>query len=450
MDERARAGRGRLATLMPQGIPLPDDQWRTRHRAMNRIALAHVPVVFVFALVLGFGPLHAAVETLPIAVTALAGRYAVTSRAVREVFTTLALVASSAVLVHLSGGYVELHFHFFVVVALVTLYQQWSPFLVAIAFVALHHGIAGVVTPTSVYNHPAAVSNPWGWAAVHAGFIAMASVVGLANWKLNEVARQRAEDYFRHLYEGEQALVERLREADRVKGELVAAVSHEFRTPLTAILGLATTLETHPETAADHVVDFAGRIRRQGRRLHQLVENILEVERPLDATRGACDAAAVVAASVTAALEAHREERHPVSVDVTAGLQLPLAWTAAQLVLVNLVGNALKFSSDGATVDVRIHADDRHVVVEVSNEGPPIPPEARRRIFEPFVQGDSSSTRPADGVGLGLHITQRVVTSAGGRIEAASADGRTTFRVRLPAPATQDGPPRGRAVQASA
>ena len=87
---------------------------------------------------------------------------------------------------HLSGGYVEMHFHFFVVVAIMTLYQDWVPFSVAIGYVVLHHGILGVLSPMSVYNHPAAWEQPWEWALIHGAFVLAASVANLLAWRLNE------------------------------------------------------------------------------------------------------------------------------------------------------------------------------------------------------------------------------------------------------------------------
>jgi len=96
------------------------------------------------------------------------------------------LLSASAFLVHLSGGYIEMHFHFFVALALIALYQDWAPFLIAIGFVLVEHGVLGVIYPPAVYNHPSAWSNPWGWAGIHAIFVAAASVANLLAWRLNE------------------------------------------------------------------------------------------------------------------------------------------------------------------------------------------------------------------------------------------------------------------------
>ena len=87
----------------------------------------------------------------------------------RVVAASFGLITCSAILVHLWTGYIEAHFHFFVMVGVLTLYQAWVPFLVAIAYVVLHHGLVGVLAPASVYNHPGAVAQPWKWALIHGG-----------------------------------------------------------------------------------------------------------------------------------------------------------------------------------------------------------------------------------------------------------------------------------------
>ena len=102
--------------------------------------------------------------------------------------------------------------------------------------------------------------------------------------------------------------------------------------------------------------------------------------------------------------------------------------------LVNLLGNALKYATPLTTVRVaaRLAGPDL-LAVSVTNAGPPITPADRKRIFEPFVQLDSSLTRSASGVGLGLHIVRRLVESYGGTVDVESADGLVTFTVTVPA-----------------
>jgi len=95
-------------------------------------------------------------------------------------------VSASAILVHFSGGYVEAHFHFFVVLGVITLYQSWVPFLLALGYVLVHHSVLGVLEPTAVFNHPDAWRDPVKWALIHAGFVLAASAAYLAAWRFTE------------------------------------------------------------------------------------------------------------------------------------------------------------------------------------------------------------------------------------------------------------------------
>jgi diguanylate cyclase (GGDEF)-like protein len=112
-------------------------------------------------------------------------------RALRSCAVSAGLVSCSGALVHLSGGLIEMHFHFFVVVALLTLYQDWLPYLTAITLTVLEHGAVGVVDPTGVYNHHQAIEHPWRWALIHGGFVLAASAANVASWRVNETEAAR-------------------------------------------------------------------------------------------------------------------------------------------------------------------------------------------------------------------------------------------------------------------
>ncbi|MGH3064765.1 MAG: HD domain-containing phosphohydrolase, partial [Gaiellaceae bacterium] len=114
------------------------------------------------------------------------------------------LVTASAVLVHLSSGYIEAHFHFFVVIVLITLYEDWIPLLLAAAYTGLHHGLLGAIDPASVYNHPDAIAHPWKWAAIHAGFVGAAAIAAVGAWRLNEEVRAETREAYRQAHESEQ------------------------------------------------------------------------------------------------------------------------------------------------------------------------------------------------------------------------------------------------------
>jgi len=178
---------GRLVLdYLPQGHSLPEDAWRVRHRTLSYLLRAHVVGVLALGLVRGQGPLHSLTEASVVAVFACLGWTSPRHRQFSSAMTAVGLVASSAVLVHLSGGVIEMHFHFFVMVGILTLYQDWLPFLLAIGFVVAHHGLVGTLAPAEVYNHPAAVAQPLRWALVHGAFVLAASTASVVAWKLNE------------------------------------------------------------------------------------------------------------------------------------------------------------------------------------------------------------------------------------------------------------------------
>lgn len=208
----------RLPAFLPEGGTLPDDVWRTRHIGIVCLVWVHAAIIPIFGVVRGYDALHVLIESLVVPAAAAVASLPHLQRRVRTAAASLGLLFSSGVLVHLSGGVIEMHFHFFVMVAVVALYQDWVPFLAAIAFVFLHHGLLGVLDPDSVFNHGAARDRPWVWAGIHAFFISGISVACLVTWRLNERMldeRRRAEARLRR----ESSIVESL----HAVGETVAA-----------------------------------------------------------------------------------------------------------------------------------------------------------------------------------------------------------------------------------
>jgi diguanylate cyclase (GGDEF)-like protein/PAS domain S-box-containing protein len=194
----------RLGRALPKGRTLPPAVWERRHAWMLRLVWAHAVALFGWGLLAGHPVWHAAVDGAPVAICAvIAGRRRV-SRRNRAVAVCVGLLTSSAVVVHLMNGAIEGHFHFFVMVSVLALYEDWFPYLLAFAFVLGHHGLMGVLEPSSVYNHPDAVAHPWRWAGIHALFIAALGIVNVVHWRLNEEARADAlhsRERFRHAFD---------------------------------------------------------------------------------------------------------------------------------------------------------------------------------------------------------------------------------------------------------
>jgi diguanylate cyclase (GGDEF)-like protein len=182
---------------LPKGHSLPEDVWRSRHRALSYLLRAHVVGIFVFALARGFGVVHSLVDASGVAMFAILSASDGRRRRVSSAMAALGLVVSSAMIVHISGGLIEAHFHFFVMVGLLTLYQDWQPFLLAVGFVVVHHAVLGTLDPSAVYNHPEAVAHPFKWALIHGAFVLAASAASVVAWRLNE--EQAFKDSLTHL-----------------------------------------------------------------------------------------------------------------------------------------------------------------------------------------------------------------------------------------------------------
>ncbi|MDQ3957285.1 MAG: hypothetical protein M3273_03070 [Actinomycetota bacterium] len=176
----------RVRASLPGGRSLPQALWERRHRALIVLLWIHVFGLWILAEARGSALGHATLEVGIVAATALLAAWRGLDRSVRAGVATFGLFTCSALLVHFSGGVTEMHFHFFVMVAVVTLYQDWFPFLVGIAYVLLHHGVLGTIAPGDVYGTRAAIENPWGWAAIHAAFILAESIACIVAWKKTE------------------------------------------------------------------------------------------------------------------------------------------------------------------------------------------------------------------------------------------------------------------------
>jgi signal transduction histidine kinase len=352
----------------------------------------------------------------------------------------MALLSCSAMLVHVTGGSVEAHFHFFVVLPVVSLYQSWPPFLLALAYVLVHHGLIGQLWPESVYNHPAAIASPWKWAAIHAFFVSAASAVFVVMWRLNESARSEARNLYRQLYEGERAIVQQLEAAATMKDELVSVVSHELRTPLTSILGFGQLLRDVDGSEGDQK-EWLDRLLRQGDRLQFLVENLLNAAKAPSDSTDVADVREVLEDVLGEQADCPNREDPGIKYIVPEGLKAQISPRGLRLILANLVNNSLKHRIDGELVSITTWfepAPGRDLaVIAVTNRGECICEADRERMFDAFVQLDSSITRRVAGVGLGLHIVRETAVAHGGSVDVRCAGNEITFLVRLPMPLTK-------------
>ena len=168
----------RLRAHLPQGGSLPEAEWQRRHAGITALLWFNVLAVPAFALLVGHSSgLHDIENGIALGVMAAITACPRISRQLRMATGSLALLAAVALAVHVSGGLVVLHFYFFVIIIVLTLYEDWIPFLLALVFVLLHHGIIGTFEPKAVFDRPAEWADPWVWAAIHAAFVGAAGAV---------------------------------------------------------------------------------------------------------------------------------------------------------------------------------------------------------------------------------------------------------------------------------
>jgi diguanylate cyclase (GGDEF)-like protein/PAS domain S-box-containing protein len=181
-----------VLSRLPQGKTLPPEVWRTRHRFMLGVIWLHVVGLGIAGLVIHQGAATLLYELGPIAACGLAAALPTGGRRLRGSMVAFAALYCSAALVNMAHGATEAHFHFFVMVAMLSAYEEWVPYLIAIAFVLFDHGVAGVLDPKSVYANPSAIASPWKWALIHTAFIVGLSIVNIISWSSNERVRADA------------------------------------------------------------------------------------------------------------------------------------------------------------------------------------------------------------------------------------------------------------------
>jgi hypothetical protein len=199
--------RGTLAEFVkytPSGDTIPDETWRRRHRNIQIFLLAHLPFLLALGLYEGTESVvtGATIPATPLPLVALElgillafSALASVSRFSRRTRTALAstgVLASSVVLVQFSGGFIEAHFHFFVGMAVIAVYEDWLPFALGLAYVVGTHGVFGMINAERVYNHPAAIENPVVWGLIHGVFVLMLAGALMTNWYSTEKSREES------------------------------------------------------------------------------------------------------------------------------------------------------------------------------------------------------------------------------------------------------------------
>ena len=230
-----------------------------------------------------------------------------------------------------------------------------------------------------------------------------------------------------------------LKKLEKIRSEFVANVSHELKTPLTAIKGFVETLKTSAKDDPVAVARFLDIIDKQAQRLENLVNDLLilsSIEFKEVKMNFMAESLSKIIHAVTALQKKIIEDKgHQITVDIPSDLpKILVDRQRMEQVFLNLLDNAVKFTPSGGKISVQASLEKPYVCVEVKDNGVGIPAEHLSRVFERFYRVDRARSRDAaGGTGLGLAIVHQIVTAHQGKIEVESTtDLGSTFRIFLP------------------
>jgi signal transduction histidine kinase/DNA-binding response OmpR family regulator len=363
----------------------------------------------------------------------------------REVITRHTIAAAQmlmgALLIHLSGGRIETHFHIFGSLAFMAMYRDWKVLVTATVVVAADHILRGALWPASIYGVVSA--GHWRWVE-HAWWVVFEDVFLIASclasrkemWRIaSRHARLEAQAETERNYANE-------RSANRAKSEFLANMSHEIRTPMTAIQGYADLL-LEPRLDVSDRLNYIQIIRRNSGHLLAIINDILDLSKieagKMTVEKIACSPAQILVE--VASLMRVRATEKGLDFDIEYATPIPATIesdpTRLRQILMNLTGNAIKFTQAGSVrIIARCHDVDGAAPAlsfEVADTGVGLSKEQQAKLFQPFAQADSSTTRRFGGTGLGLVICRRLATLLGGDIAIESLFGRgSSFTLRVP------------------
>ena len=424
-----------------------------------------VATTFAYGLVPLAGPGVAALAFVLASVVAdVVHHKAVVKTAFNAAQYVLALAAGGAVYAALGGGY-QVHTSTlpamaagglafmlvnYVLVSIVTSLDQGIPVLQGFrrddirlelgttAMVLALAPVAVVVADRSLALLPALL--------VPLGAIYLASK-GEMLAKNRQVEAERDADRQRRLAEQEQEVVRRLQDADRMKADLIATVSHELRSPLTTVLGVFGILRVRRRRLSPSERDeLVAMGIAQSQRLQRMIEQLLLAARFEQAEGGAAPfQGARVELDATELLDqagAEARARHSgraIAVETNGALPVRVAQDVVVQVLGNLIDNACKYSPDGEPVRLSANREGDQAVLAVEDLGPGIAATDRERIFERFSQLDRQTQRLGGGIGLGLYIARQLARSQDGDLLVVDPVGDRGARFELHLPLAPDG-----------
>ena len=326
-------------TYLPRGNLLDDAEWMHRHRLLQWVLGLHLPALFVFGLALHHDALTTTEVLIPPLICLLLGRK-FTQRRPASIAITAGLTYCSAALVGLSRGSIEAHFHFFIIIGFIALYQDWVPFLWNVAFVVLSHGIGSAWRTDLIFGSGEEQRNAWLWSGIH-GIAVLAACVGMVLfWRVSEDEQVKRT-----------SLTKQLSEADRRRftSHLLVNLARRNQSMLYRQLDIINQLENNerdPDVLAElfQLDHLATRVRRNAESLL-----VLSGEQPARVWRAPVPLHEVVRAAIA---ETEDLERVDIAVDETVAIAGQSVTDLTHL-LAELTENAVRFSPPGAGVTIR-------------------------------------------------------------------------------------------------
>ena len=399
--------------------------------------------------------------------------YAAPGRPITRHVVAIGQMAIGALLIHLTGGRIETHFHVFGSLAFLAAYRDPKVLATATLVVLVDHVARSLLWPASVFG--VTIASVWR-PLEHAGWVLFEDVVlyvhcvraaaaargmalrQVAVEELKATIEARVERRTAQLQEsraqlellnGElRAASARAEESSRSKSAFLATVSHEVRTPMNGIIGVAELLrDTGLSPDQGEYVEI---IERSGHSLLGIINDILDFSK-LEAGKleiESLDFDLLDQVDHALTVVGHKAEAKRLTFGAVVAPDVPrrVVGDAGRLnqILVNLLGNAVKFTDRGRVV-LRVTRTDHAgsgLRFDVHDTGMGIAPSALERLFQPFTQADASTTRRFGGTGLGLAISRSLAEVLGGTLTAESAMGEgSTFRLDLPLMARTDAVP---------
>lgn len=269
-----------ILSLLPRGTRLSDAVFASRHRLLVWLLAAHVPLFVVIGATNGYSVPHMLADIAPIVLLAVLGAK-VRHRVLSSVLVSFGLLYCSANLAHLVHN-TSMHFHFFVVLGFIAIYQDWRPYLLSIGFVLVHHLGLGLIAPGEVFGDADSVRRPVLWALVHAAFVAAGSVAQLAMWKFAEQAQDENAETQRRAAAATAEQAESQLGAERALREAAEENAGEAAAHVTLQLHLADqvqVLKGGSQAVNENVQSLANVVEEMDAGIREIASNVSEAAR---------------------------------------------------------------------------------------------------------------------------------------------------------------------------